>query len=526
MVQTRILTAAQMRWADQETIQAGISAFDLMDRAGKVVASRVLDCMPDHGRVLIVVGPGNNGGDGFATANYLRARRIPVTVLCLFPADQLKGENLLHADRAREAGAKFREASGDDALAELERWLVRSLMVVDAIFGTGLGRPLEGYVSDVVERINAWERPVLSIDISSGLDADHGGVLGTAIRADWTLPIAASKWGHWLGEGRNFSGKVLETAQIGISDEVLCQAYQAKANGVHCASVIDDDVLDVAWPPRPRMSHKGDYGHVWIFGGSVGYIGAPKLAARGAFAAGAGLVSIVCPDDIWSVLAAGSLEIMVHPEKSACWQSPACNVGAIVAGPGWGLDRGDCLMQLLATDKPLVLDADALNMLAESKTLQQRVSTRQALTILTPHPGEAARLLNVSVQKIQGERKESLLALTKKYHCWVVLKGNETLIGSPDHDVYLSPFGSPQMAVAGCGDVLAGVIAAQLVEAAGRSGDGQQNGGEYALDGVKVSVTAAVALHGLAGEEDGWHLAGELAGSIARLRQQVERQQR
>ncbi|HKI61932.1 MAG TPA: NAD(P)H-hydrate dehydratase [Mariprofundaceae bacterium] len=516
MANIRILTAAQMRWADRKTIEGGISSFDLMDRAGQAIAGRMLDCLPDFGRILIVTGPGNNGGDGFAAARCLRMRRVPVTVVTLFPVEQMTGESLMHVDKAREAGVKIREACSKECLDELDRWLARSVMVLDAIFGTGLARPLEGHVAEAVSRINAWERPVFSIDIASGLDADNGAALGVAIRADWTLPIAACKWGHWLGEGRDCSGQVLEAAQIGISDETLCEALRAEGNGLRCASVIDEDVLNQAWPPRPRISHKGDYGHVWVFGGSVGYTGAPKLAARGAFAAGAGLVSIVCPDDVWSVVAAGSLEVMAHPESSAPWQMPGSNVGVIVAGPGWGTKREQCLSQLLATDRVLVLDADALNMIAKDEGLQQMVAQRKALTILTPHPGEAARLLGESVQKIQADRKHFLIALTRRYQSWVVLKGNETLVGSPDDEVFLSPFGSPQMAVAGCGDVLAGVIAAQLVMAEGRKEKGSRS--------TEIGITAAVALHGLAGQERGWHLAGELAGCIAGLRQEVERQ--
>ncbi len=517
MSNTWILTAAQMRWADQETIEAGdTTGYELMDRAGRAVAASVLECIPDYGRVLIVAGPGNNGGDGFATAYYLRNRRIPVTVVTLFPSDQLSGDSLRHAKRAMEAEVKVREVSSSETLSELDRWLARSVMVVDAIFGTGLVRPLSGYMIEAVERINTWERPVLSIDIVSGLESDTGAVMGAAIRADWTVPIAACKWGHWLGEGRDYSGQVLDAVPIGISDATLSAAYAAEANGLQRALLIDDEVLETAWPPRKRMSHKGDYGHVWIFGGSAGYTGAPKLAALGASSAGAGLVSIVCPDDIWSVVAAGSLEVMVHPESTAPWQQPDTNVGAIVAGPGWGKARSQCLMQLLATDKPLVLDADALNMIAEDESLQTLVADRSALTVLTPHPGEAARLLGISVQEVQAERKNSILALTRRYHCWVILKGNETLVGSTDNEVFLSPFGSPQMAVAGCGDVLSGVIAAQLVMARAR---------EEGNAAIEACMTAAVALHGLAGEEHGWHLAGELAERIACLRQGIERRE-
>ncbi len=504
-----IVTAAQMSWADRQTMAAGSGNFELMDRAGRAVASSVLTLMPDSGRVLIIAGPGNNGGDGFAVAWHLRQRRVPVTVVMLFPEASLGGACLEHAGRAKAAGAKLREASDQQGLAELERWLARSVLAVDAIFGTGLSRCLEGHYAAAVDRLNRWERPVLSIDIASGLEADTGCVLGTAVRADWTLPIAACKWGHWLGDGRDCSGRVLEAAAIGISTETLMQAYEAEPDGLRCASLIDEDVLDAAWPPRPRISHKGDYGHVWVFGGSIGFTGAPALAARGAFAAGAGLVSIVCPDEAWPVVAADMPEVMTHPQSSEPWDGEDARVGAVVAGPGWGKKHADILQRLLATDCPLVLDADALNMIADDEALQQALEQRTAISVITPHPGEAARLLQMSVQEVQRDRKHALLNLIRRYRCRVVLKGNETLIGSPDGMIFLSPFGSPQMAVAGCGDVLAGMIGAQLVAAHARQD--------------ATAVAAAVALHGLAGEEHGWHLAGELTTVIARLRQSIER---
>ncbi|RMF67163.1 MAG: NAD(P)H-hydrate dehydratase, partial [Alphaproteobacteria bacterium] len=276
------------------------------------------------------------------------------------------------------------------------------------------------------------------------------------------------------------------------------------------ATLLDEEGLEPAWPPRPRMSHKGDYGHVWIFGGSVGFSGAPMLAAEGAAAAGAGLVSIVCPDEVWPVVASGSLEVMVHPQASAAWRRPEARVDAVVAGPGWGRQQAAMLEELLQTEMPLVLDADALNILAQDAALQRLLTDRSALTVLTPHPGEAARLLQTDTAAVQANRKQAIKALIEAFGCWIVLKGHATLVGSPEGDVYLSPFGSPQMAVGGSGDVLSGVIGAAL---AGRRRHGLDPG---------ALISAAVVLHGLAGEEAGWYRAGELADRIARRRQGLE----
>jgi len=513
MSETRILTAAQMRWADQATTHAGVSTSTLMDRAGAAVAAAVIECMPDYGRIVIIAGPGNNGGDGFAAAYYLRERRLPVTVVSLLPLDDLSDDIKIYADRAREAGAKTREACSDNCLAELGRWLVRATMVVDCLFGTGVSRPLQGRMFDVVQRINATDRAVLSVDIASGICADTGRILGIAVEAEYTLPIATTKWGHWLNEGRDYTGKLLAAADIGICDETIRKAWaescQCKNNSncfcVKSASVIHDDFLEQAWPVRARLSHKGSYGHVWIFGGSVGLTGAPQLAGLGAYAAGAGLASIVCPDVVWPVIAAANLEVMAHPQSDAQWQA----ADALVIGPGWGRAQGELLSTLFEADKPMVVDADALSIVAARGSLREKLVARKQLTVIAPHPGEAARLLDMSVEQVQRDRKKSVIALTTRYDCWVVLKGSETLIASPQKDIYLNPFGSAQLAVAGSGDVLAGMIGAQLAKR-----------GETV--NPAVAIAAAVALHGKAGQHGGWYLAGELAKVVSDMRQSIE----
>ncbi|MFQ5344775.1 MAG: NAD(P)H-hydrate epimerase, partial [Mariprofundus sp.] len=329
MRETHILTADQMRLAEQTTIDAGVSEFTLMERAGHAVAVAVLEHMPDYGRVVIVAGPGNNGGDGFAAAYFLRQRRVPVTVVTLVSVEALTGHAKAYADKARDAGVKIRESCSEHCFAELGRWLLRAVMVVDAVLGTGLNRALEGRMREVVERINQTDRPILSIDIASGVCSDTGAVPGVAVRADFTLPIAATKWGHWLNAGRDYTGTMLEVADIGVSDASIREAWlQSCAHTgekdsfcVGSAAVIHDGFLNIAWPHRCRLSHKGSYGHVWIFGGSVGLTGAPQLAALGAYAGGAGLASIVCPDDVWPVIASANMEVMVHPESKADWHA-------------------------------------------------------------------------------------------------------------------------------------------------------------------------------------------------------------
>jgi len=517
---TCILTAEQMRWADEATISEGIDAFNLMDRAGFAVACSVLEQMPDFGRVVIVVGGGNNGGDGFAAAHHLRNQRIPVTVVSLVPLDSLNTVASEHALKARECGTKIREACEGDVVNELDRWLARAAVVVDAIFGIGLTRPLTSAVVEVVEHINRCDRMVISIDIASGLNANTGEVMGAAIRADRTVPIAASKWGHWLADGRDYTGKLLPIAEIGISSENIRASWQNACDCeeeencfcVNSTALINEAYLIDAWPSRRRLTHKGHFGHVWVFGGSLGYTGAPQLAGLGAYAAGAGLASIACPESVWPVVASANLEVMVHPEASAPWSGEA---DAVVAGPGWGGDRDDLMLELMASGKSMVIDADGLNTIAGNPKLQKALAERNhALTVITPHPGEAARLLERTVEQVQHDRKLLVLELAEQFNCWVVLKGSETLIASPARDVYLNPFGSPQLAIAGSGDVLAGMIGARLAWQV-------RNGGD-----IGQLISSAVALHGKAGSKRDWYLAGDLAHTVSDVRHVIEQDRR
>lgn len=497
-----ILTVAQMQWVDRQTIAAGTPGLRLMQRAGEQVARAALSCKPDGGRVVIVAGGGNNGGDGYAAAMFLSRHNVPVTVVATVAPDNLRGDAAEQVRLAQQARVKIRLATGPRDCELLVKWLARSCLVVDAIFGTGLSRPVDGWLREVVDRINASDRPVLAVDIASGVNGDRGEVMGASVQATWTLPIAAYKWGHWLGAGRDTAGILLPPADIGMDDTVIRQSFQAVPAACRSAALVDRPLIRAAFPCRARRAHKGHFGHVWVFGGSHGYTGAPRLAAMGVLAAGGGLVSIACPDEVYPVVAASSLEVMVHAESKAPWQQ----ADMIVAGPGWGRKKAKSLEMLLDSGRPLVLDADALNILAASEHLAAALGRRPALTVLTPHPGEAGRLLGMTADEIQEDRLHAVLALCQRFSCWVVLKGADTLIASPQGDVWLNPHGSPRLASAGSGDVLSGMIAAVL--ARGITPD--------------VGIPAVVALHALAGEQSGWYRAGQLSDIVAALRQDLE----
>ncbi len=495
----RIMVAEQIRWADQQTIAEGTPGGVLMERAGRALAKAVLRYRPDSGRIVIVVGSGNNGGDGYAAARVLAGQNMKVTVVSLADPDGLKGDAAEHAGLARQAGVKVRFCEEDGEL--LSHWLARAVLIVDAIFGTGLARPLEGRMKEGVERINTSGRPVLSVDMPSGIHSDTGEVMGVAVQADWTLPIAVTKWGHWLGAGRDFTADLLSPVDIGISESSIRAAYAAVPNGVAEAVVIDEAMTKSAFQDHPRDTHKTGFGHVWVFGGSKGYTGAPRLTAMGAMSIHAGLVSIACEASVYPVIAASCLEAMAHPQETAPWQS----AHVIVAGPGWGMHQQSMLQDILAAHIPLVLDADALNMLAGDNALKELAGKRSATTVFTPHPGEAARLLGCSADEVQQDRPGSALRLAESLGGWVVLKGSESLVVSPESRMWLCPFGSNRLATAGTGDVLAGVIGGLL-------GQGIQ---------PSDSIPAAVGLHAMAGEQSGWYRAGQLPERIAALRDEL-----
>ncbi|MDQ7058894.1 MAG: NAD(P)H-hydrate dehydratase [Ghiorsea sp.] len=494
-----ILTAKQMFAADQATITAGQTSLKLMERAGQAILPLCHQLKLDAGRVVIIVGQGHNGGDGFVAARLLRVKNVPVTVIPLIPIQTLQGDAAIQAKLAQEAGVKIRPATCADDLPALQAWLHRAVIIVDAIFGIGLNKPIQGWIAQAIQAINVMDRPILSVDIASGIDADTGEVLGAAIQATATIPIAAYKWGHWLQQGHSHSGHIFMPANIGIDAKVIQQVQQQFPADATSSLLINDDVIAQAITKRDTQAHKQTSGHVWVFGGSIGYTGAPKLAAMGAQAIGAGLVSIACPNDVYPIIAASSLEVMVHPQEHALWQQ----ADAIIAGMGWNDSQQNTLHQLLQHHAPLVLDAGALNILCDSQKLQTALQQRKAFTVLTPHPGEAARLLHTNTTDIQKNRLKSALELAETYQTWVVLKGAQTLIASPQKQVWLNPFGSANLAVAGTGDVLAGIIGGLLA-----------NQSKKILP-LEQRMLAAVAIHGLIGEQNNWYRAGQLPSQIA-----------
>ncbi len=447
----------------------------LMERAGAALAAEILRMLPSGARPLIVAGPGNNGGDGFVAARLLRQQGIEPTVVFAGEAGRLPAD-------ARAAHAAWQAAGGRE-VADIPAgpWG----LVVDALFGIGLARPVEGAMAELVGRIGALGCPVLAADVPSGLCADTGRVLGCAIRASRTLTFIAGKPGLYTGDGPDHCGEVI-VADLGLDI------------GEPEGRLISLGLFAACLAPRRRNSHKGDYGSVGLLGGAPGMAGAALLAGRAALRLGAGRVHV------------GMLERLpvdpLQPElmlRAAGEVLPLATV--IAAGPGLGrsAEALDLLRRTMETPLPLVLDADALNLLAAHPVLAAKLSRRDtpAGTLLTPHPAEAGRLLGTDAKAVQADRLAAALKLARRFAAHVVLKGCGTVVAAPDGRWFINTSGNAGLASAGSGDVLTGLAAALLAQ------------GWPTLE----AALAAVHLHGLAAEDRAAGGAGPVGLSAGEL---------
>ena len=423
----------------------GLDEDDLMARAGLAAWRLLLDRWPQAQSIGIVCGPGNNGGDGYVLAELARSSGRHVQVMRL-GAEVRAGAARRAADLYLQAGGEAATFIADEDLPQADVW-------VDALFGIGLHRALEGAAADVVTALNRRPWPLLSLDVPSGVDADTGFDHGLAVRANVTLSFIAGKPGLYTGRGRTAAGEVLVDT-LGLADHVFDDLEPAAR--LACA-----DALRLWLPPRDRSAHKGHFGSVLCIGGDHGYGGAIALCAEAAHRTGAGLVSAATRAEHVPVLLTRRPETMAHAVDSAPELQPLLGKATVVAiGPGLGGCEWSAEMLYGALDagKPLVLDADALNALAR----------RDALTlgaaVLTPHPGEAARLLGSSVAEVERDRIVSARQLAARYDCVVVLKGAGTVVMAPGEIPVIVDAGNPGMATGGMGDVLTGVIAGAVAQ--------------------------------------------------------------
>ncbi|MDX1454931.1 MAG: NAD(P)H-hydrate dehydratase [Gammaproteobacteria bacterium] len=468
-------SAEQVREWDSRLIEhRDLSAYQLMCEAGEALFAEFTQRYAARKAPCVLAGGGNNAGDGYVFARLAKQQGMDVTVRYL-----KSPEHLMEA--AADAWEAARDAGVD--IAPFEQGLPAGTdCVIDAMFGTGLDREVEGEWRAAIEATNAAGLPVAAADIPSGLHADTGRVLGAAIAADLTVTFVARKAGMHTGRGPDVCGEIvfhdLGTKDFDPADRpALCDVLERR----HLPGLL---------PRRRQAGHKGEFGHLLVIAGQAGMPGAARLAAEGAMRSGVGKVSVRCHADSVLAVQAARPELMVDALENGV---PA-GITACVAGPGLGADiwGTEAFEQALALALPMVIDADGLRLLARKPALAQHL---HADTVLTPHPGEAAALLETDVAHIENDRLTAARELAERFGCHIVLKGAGSLVASPGGKLSLCAAGSVALATAGSGDVLAGIIAAFLAhEEASHSGFGDD--GKLA----RRAAQAGVLLHALAGE--------------------------
>ena len=479
-----LYTAAQVRELDRLAIERqGIPSLTLMERAGADALDALTGRYPGAGNLVVLCGGGNNAGDGYVLARLARQSGLEVRVIALVEPDRLKGDAAASAQKYLQTG------DVETALA-----IEGADIIVDALLGSGLNRPVEGSFAEAIELINAASAPALSLDIPSGLNADTGACLGNAVRADATITFIGLKRGLFTAEGPEFCGEILFSdlgTPAGIHAEVGAEAR-----------LTDHDEVMRSLPARARDAHKGSYGHVLVIGGDYGYQGAAILAGSAAARTGAGLVTVATRPEHARTIPLFRPELMTAAVTGAQdLDAPLNRVSVVAIGPGLG--QSDWAIPLFAralqSSLPLVVDADALNLLAFEPQ-------RRENWVLTPHPGEAARLLGMTAGEVQADRFAAVTALRDRFNGITVLKGAGSLVAGATGPIRLNNTGNPGMAGGGMGDVLTGIIAGLVAQ------------------GVKAHAAAVsgVYLHGYAADQcaregERGMLAGDLLPALRAL---------
>ncbi len=501
-----VFTAEEMRRLDRRAIaELGIPGAALMENAGAGAAREIRSAFgPLRGKkVVILCGKGNNGGDGFVVARHLVRAGAGVRVFLLGAPADVKGDAAVKLGKFQRArGARVTAVTGEDSFEAVERALAGADLVVDALLGTGLTGPAGGVTARAVGAINASRRPVVALDLPSGLSSDTGGLLGPTVAATLTTTFAGLKRGLLLYPGAAHAGNV-RVVPIGIPPAEV-------SRGISVFLLEPSDIRPLL-PPRPPDAHKGSFGHLLVVAGSVGKTGAAALAGRAGVRGGAGLVTIACPASQQPIVAALGMETMTEPLAETPSQSLAlkakdrilelaARVEAVALGPGISLDQETLSLarELVAeVARPMVVDADGLSALGGHLDLLTRAPAPRCLT---PHPGEMARMLGTRVAAVQADGIGTVRAFCQRYGTFVALKGAHTVIGDPTGKIFLNPTGNPGMASGGTGDVLTGMVGAFLSRGMG----------------PLEALQAAVFLHGLAGDlaRDAKGEEGLIAGDV------------
>jgi len=486
----KILTSAEMRDIDRVAIEeVGIPGPVLMENAGVRIVDVLLSRFPrvDRERVVVVAGRGNNGGDGLVVARHLQNRGGKPKVLLLAPKDDVKGDAALNLTIAEKSGVEVVDASTELCWKKARPSLSRATVIVDAIFGTGLTKPAEGLFAAAINDLNQAAGFKVAVDIPSGLSSDTFRLIGPAVKADLTVALAAPKIGHVFPPAADFVGDLV-CADIGIPP-FLFQGHKLKLE------LVERPRVAPFFRTRKRDGHKGSYGHVFILSGSWGKTGAAVMAARAAYRSGAGLVTVGTPAGCVPVIAKSTVELMTEPlaetETKSLSSAALPRVlellkgkNVVVVGPGISThpSTAELVRSLIPRLKvPAVIDADGVNVLAGHLDVLKKAGVQ---VVLTPHPGEFARLTGRTVEEVLETRLDLAPRFAREHGLILVLKGYRTLVAAPDGRLFVNTTGKPGMATGGSGDVLSGIVASFI---------GQEKD-------VLEATLAAVYLHGLSGD--------------------------
>jgi len=464
----KLVTAAQMRSIDRRAIEDfGVPGLLLMENAGRAVVEameRFFGGLSGR-RYAVVCGRGNNGGDGLVVARLLHAGELPVLCVLLARADALQGDAAVNLERARQAGVEIHAAADPAAFAPLKWRLSQCDVVVDAILGTGLAREVSGLAREAVEFLGNLDRPVVSVDIPSGLSADTGKVQGVALTAALTVTFGCPKVGHVLFPGAGLTGK-LEVADIGLPPAAIL-AENVPGHLINAAAARS------LLRPRPAEAHKGTFGHLLVVAGSVGKTGAAAMCAQAAARSGVGMVTAAVPEALNPILEVKLTEAMTEPlpgKPEAALErinSLLHRTQALAVGPGWATDDDSArvVCELVRkSPRPMVIDAGGLICLANDLSA---LSSAAAPRVVTPHPGEMAVLTGTSVPDVQADRVGCACRFAAEHLCTVVLKGARTVIAALGGRYWINSSGSVALASAGMGDVLTGLIGGLLAQGYG-----------------------------------------------------------
>ncbi|MBP1695247.1 MAG: NAD(P)H-hydrate dehydratase [Deltaproteobacteria bacterium] len=488
----KVANAEEMQELDRKAIETyRIPGMILMENAGRGAAEVISNTFPDihKKKIAIIAGKGNNGGDGFVIARYLLNQGVSVRVYLLTDPKGLRGDAETNFNIFQRMKGEVISVPSSKDYVKVKKDLEKFDILVDGIFGTGLDAEVRGYYREVIDHLNTLQRPIVAIDIPSGLDADTGKPLGTAIRASLTVTFGLPKVGHLIPPGIDYVGEV-KVIDIGIPKRLV------EDEKIPTHLLEEKEIKRWLSIPRNPDTHKGDYGHLLVIAGSVGKTGAAALACQAALRMGAGLVTLAIPKSLNGIMEMKLTEVMTEPLPETPKQTLSLrafsaivrlceNKKAVIIGPGLGTfkETQSLILKLIkALDVPIILDADGLTALAtQPKTLP---ITGRSL-ILTPHPGEMARLTRSQIKEVLEDRIGLSRNFSQSHHVHLVLKGHPTLISTPKGEVFINPTGNPGMASGGTGDVLTGMI------------------GGLVCQGFEIlpSLQIAVYLHGLAGDE-------------------------